>query len=44
MGKITLFINTDVVNMEFLSEKHYDIWGEKKKREQSLFSSFLEKK
>lgn len=30
MGKAALFINTADMNVEFLSEKHYDRWRGKK--------------
>lgn len=44
MGKSASFINTADLNMEFLSEKHYDGWRVKKeKRKTVFFSSFLGK-
>ena len=41
MGKAALFINTADLTMEFLSEKRYDGWREKKRiGKQSIFSFF----
>lgn len=43
MGISASFINTADLNMEFLSEKHYDGWRVKKQKRKTVFFSFLGK-